>query len=54
MQSTCALLCLGSWSLAKLVKDSDVAAVAVLDDVASQIELERLAEMLSKTRRGVV
>lgn len=53
-QSTRALLCLGSWSLAKFVKDSDVAAVAVLDDVAGQIELERLAEMLSKTCRGVV
>ena len=32
------------------MKDSDVAAVAVLNDVAGQIELERLAEVLSKTR----
>ncbi|EDR11839.1 uncharacterized protein LACBIDRAFT_313687 [Laccaria bicolor S238N-H82] len=52
MESTCALLCLGSWSLAGLVKDSDVEAVAVLDDVTAKIELEKLGDILSRTRRG--
>jgi hAT family C-terminal dimerisation region len=32
-QSTWALLCLGSWSLLGLVKDTDVLAVTVLDEV---------------------
>lgn len=32
-QSTRALLCLGSWSLLDLVKDTDVLAVTVLDEV---------------------
>jgi hypothetical protein len=34
--------------------NSDVAAVALLDDVACKIELEGLAEMLSKTVRGAI
>ena len=42
MQSTCALLCLGSWSLTRLVKDLDVEAVTVLDEVEAKIELEKL------------
>jgi hypothetical protein len=37
-QSTRALLCLGSWSLSRLVKDSDVEAVTVLDEVEAKIE----------------
>lgn len=53
-ESTRALLCLGSWSLAGLVKDSDVEAVAVLDDVTAKIELEKLGNVLSRTRRGKV
>lgn len=47
-----ALLCLGSWSLAGLVKDEDVKAVGVLDEVAGELELDKLAEVLSKTFRG--
>ena len=39
-QLTQALLCLGSWSLLGLVKDTDVLAVAVLDDVEGDEELE--------------
>ena len=39
-QSTRALLCLGSWSLLGLVKDTDVLAVTVLDDVEGDEELE--------------
>ncbi|KDR68329.1 hypothetical protein GALMADRAFT_215786 [Galerina marginata CBS 339.88] len=35
-QTTQALLCLGSWSLAGLVRDEDVKAVAVLDEVSSR------------------
>ena len=32
-QSTCALLCLGTWSTLGLVKDSDVKKVTKLEDV---------------------
>jgi len=32
-QSTRALLCLGSWSLIGLIKDSDVTSVAMMEDV---------------------
>jgi hAT family C-terminal dimerisation region len=39
-QLTWALLCLGSWSLLGLVKDTDVLAVTVLDDVEGDEELE--------------
>lgn len=39
-QSTRALLCLGSWSSLGLVKDTDVLAVAVLDDVEGNDEYE--------------
>ena len=42
--STRALLCLGSWSLAGLVKDEDVEAVSRLDEVDARVELKRLAE----------
>lgn len=44
--STWALLCLGSWSLLGLVKDEDVKAVADMDEVEGQIELERLGDIL--------
>jgi len=39
-QSTRALLCLGSWSRLGLVKDTDVLAVTVLDDVEGDEEPE--------------
>ena len=52
-QTTRALLCLGSWSLAGLVKDDDVKAVAVLDDVEVELELDKLANVLGKTYRGL-
>jgi len=39
-QLTRALLCLGSWSLLGLVKDTDVLAVTVLDDIEGNEELE--------------
>ena len=39
-QSTRALLCLGTWSLLGLVKDNDVLAVTVLDDVEGSEECE--------------
>ena len=52
-QTTRALLCLGSWSLAGLVKDDDVKAVAVLDDVEVGLELDKLANILGKTYRGL-
>ena len=52
-QSTCALLCVGSWSLAGLVLDEDVAAIALLDEVEGKLELDRLAHVLGKTYRGL-
>jgi hypothetical protein len=54
MESTCTLLCLGSWSLAGLVKDSDVEAVTVLDEVEAKMELEKLGDVLRRTHRGRV
>jgi hypothetical protein len=45
--STRALLCLSSWSL----MDKDVLAVAWLDEIEGQIELEKLGHVL-KTHRG--
>jgi hypothetical protein len=39
-QSTWALICLGSWSLLGLVKDSDVMAVTVLPEVEEDEEPE--------------
>jgi hypothetical protein len=45
--STCALLCLGSWSLRGLVKDEDVEAVARLDEVDIQMELNKLGNSLN-------
>jgi hypothetical protein len=39
-QSTRALICLGSWSLLGLVKDSDVMAVTVLPEVEEDEEPE--------------
>ena len=53
VQTTRALLCLGSWSLAGLVKDGDVKAVAVLDEVEVEVELGKLAKVLGKTYRSV-
>jgi hypothetical protein len=38
-QSTRALICLGSWSLHGLVKDSDVLAVGTLPDVEGERDL---------------
>jgi hypothetical protein len=46
VKSTRALLCLGSWSLKGLVQDEDVEAVARLDDVQAELELQRLSEHL--------
>ncbi|KIM92175.1 hypothetical protein PILCRDRAFT_57149, partial [Piloderma croceum F 1598] len=37
-QTTQALLCLGSWNLAGMVKDEDVMKVAVLNDVEGDEE----------------
>ncbi|KAF8235489.1 hypothetical protein L208DRAFT_1256621, partial [Tricholoma matsutake] len=45
--STCALLCLGSWSLMGLVRDEDVEAIARLDDMDVQIELNKLGDSLN-------
>jgi len=39
-QSTCALLCLGSWSLLGYIKNSDVEAVARMPDVEGNVEEE--------------
>ena len=44
--STHALLCLGSWSLMGLVRDDDVNAVAMMDEVEGLVELDRLADVL--------
>ena len=38
VESTCALLCVGSWSRLGLVKNSDVLAVAVMPDVDGEEE----------------
>lgn len=53
VQTTQALLCLGSWSLAGLVRDEDVKAVAVLDEVEVELELEKLAKVLGRTYCGL-
>ena len=45
--STHALLCLGSWSLAGLVRNEDVEAAVKLDEVNIMLELNRLAEALA-------
>lgn len=45
--STWALLCLGSWSLMGLVRDENVEAVAKLDEVDTQLELNRLADIIN-------
>jgi len=44
--STRALLCLGLWSRLGLVKDEDVTAVANLNEVEGQMELNKLAVIL--------
>jgi hypothetical protein len=44
--STHALLCLGSWSLMGLVRDDNVKAVAVLDEIQGQFELDKLGDLL--------
>jgi len=54
MQSTHTLLCLSSWSLAGLVKDSDVEAITVLDEVEAKIELEKLGDILGRTNHGII
>ena len=45
-----ALLCLGSWSLLGLVRDEDVEAVARLDEVDAQMELNKLGDILKSGR----
>ncbi|KDR69015.1 hypothetical protein GALMADRAFT_77909, partial [Galerina marginata CBS 339.88] len=52
-QTTRALACLGSWSLAGLARDKDVKAVVMLDDVGVKLELDKLAKVLGKTYRGL-
>jgi hypothetical protein len=37
-QSTCALLCLGNWSLLGYVKDKDITAIIVLPEVEGDEE----------------
>jgi hypothetical protein len=39
VQSTCALLCLGQWSVLGLVKDCDIKACVKLDEVAEEEDL---------------
>ncbi|KAF8230615.1 hypothetical protein L208DRAFT_1281038, partial [Tricholoma matsutake] len=51
--STCALLCLGSWSVMGLVRDDDINAVAIMNEVEGQIELDGLADVL-KLRFGTM
>ncbi|KAF8219717.1 hypothetical protein L208DRAFT_1338327, partial [Tricholoma matsutake] len=46
VSSTCTILCLGSWSKLGLVWDEDVEAVARLDEVDAQVELNKLGDML--------
>jgi len=48
--STRALLCLGNWSLLGLVRDEDVEAVARMDDIDAQVELNRLGKVLEGDR----
>ncbi|KDR68985.1 hypothetical protein GALMADRAFT_1352965 [Galerina marginata CBS 339.88] len=50
-QTTRALPCLGSWSLAGLVRDEDGKAVVMLDDVEVELELDKLAKVLSVSVR---
>jgi len=40
VQSTCTLLCLGSWSLLGLVEDTDVLVVTTLDDIEENDKCE--------------
>jgi hypothetical protein len=40
VQLTCALLCLGNWSLLSYVKDKDITAITVLPEVVGSKELE--------------
>ena len=46
-RSTHALLCLGSWSLAGLVRNEDVETAVKLDEVDAMLELNRLAKALA-------
>ncbi|KIK92854.1 hypothetical protein PAXRUDRAFT_146430 [Paxillus rubicundulus Ve08.2h10] len=39
-QSTCALLCLGSWSKLKLIKDEDIAKVSTLPEIEGNDNVE--------------
>ncbi|KAF8234906.1 hypothetical protein L208DRAFT_1259461, partial [Tricholoma matsutake] len=41
-----ALLCLGSWSQLGLVRDEDDEAIARLDEVDAQMELNRLGNIM--------
>ena len=40
VQSTCALLCLGNWSLLGYVKDKDITAITVPPEVVGSEKLE--------------
>ena len=42
VQSTCALMCLGVWSILDYVKDSDVKAVVVLPELQADEQEEEL------------
>ncbi|KIL63852.1 hypothetical protein M378DRAFT_79131, partial [Amanita muscaria Koide BX008] len=39
-QTTCALLCLGDWSLLNMVKDEDVKKVVNLEDIPGEEDFE--------------
>lgn len=51
VNSTRALICLGSWSLLGLVHDEDVRAVMDLDEIEGVKELDRLGDVLKA--RGI-
>ena len=47
VESTWALLCLGTWSELQLIKDEDVKKVTELPDVAKDVELENCWDSLT-------
>ncbi|KAF8232756.1 hypothetical protein L208DRAFT_1270491, partial [Tricholoma matsutake] len=50
VQSTCALMCVGAWSLMGYVKDNDIKAVAVLPEVeGDEDELEEAGITLNSS-----
>lgn len=53
VQSTHDLLCVGSWSLAGLVLDEDMEAMAMLNEIEGKLELDRLVHVLGKTYQGI-